>query len=154
MSEIEPLSRIRERGDPARRAGWVRVNAGNHLFDYEDWIVQVTALPGDKAQNPPGAWACRHDRTSSHHQSPIDVRRDIPPPFCSAFVLDFTRVNGSQEFSAMALVGSISQQIWDMKYRLRAPADGNMPGEPLDKTIEDTWRRVASALAAPERDPA
>ncbi len=54
----------------------------------------------------------------------------------------------------MALVGSISQQIWDMKYRLRAPADGNMPGEPLDKTIEDTWRRVASALAAPERDPA
>ena len=54
----------------------------------------------------------------------------------------------------MALVGSISQQIWDMKYRLRAPADGHMPGEPLDKTIEDTWRRVASALAAPERDPA
>ncbi|MFL5268154.1 MAG: hypothetical protein ACJ8AH_16440 [Stellaceae bacterium] len=35
----------------------------------------------------------------------------------------------------MALVGSISQQIWDMKYRLRAPADGNMPGEPLDETI-------------------
>src|SRR5262245_23834686 len=54
----------------------------------------------------------------------------------------------------MALVGSISQQVWDMKYRLRAPADGNMPGEPLDKTIEDTWRRVASALAAPERNPA
>jgi ribonucleoside-diphosphate reductase alpha chain len=54
----------------------------------------------------------------------------------------------------MALVGSISQQIWDMKYRLRAPANGRMPGEPIDKTIEDTWRRVASALAAPERDPA
>src|SRR6516164_7462986 len=65
----------------------------------------------------------------------------------------FRGVNGRQEFSAMALVGSISQQIWDMKYRLRAPADGHMPGEPLDKTIEDTWRRVASALAAPERDP-
>jgi ribonucleoside-diphosphate reductase alpha chain len=54
----------------------------------------------------------------------------------------------------MALVGSISQQIWDMKYRLRAPGNGQMPGEPLDKTIEDTWRRVATALAAPERDPA
>ena len=54
----------------------------------------------------------------------------------------------------MALVGSISQQIWDMKYRLRAPANGQTPGEPLDKTIEDTWRRVARALAAPERDPA
>jgi len=49
----------------------------------------------------------------------------------------------------MALVGSISQQIWDMKYRLRGPA-----GEVVDKTIEDTWRRVAMALAAPERDPA
>src|SRR6266478_5294883 len=49
----------------------------------------------------------------------------------------------------MALVGSISQRIWDMKYRLRGPS-----GEMLDKTIEDTWRRVATALAAPERDPA
>jgi ribonucleoside-diphosphate reductase alpha chain len=36
-----------------------------------------------------------------------------------------------------------------MKYRLRAPS-----GEALDKTIEDTWRRVATALAAPEHDPA
>jgi ribonucleoside-diphosphate reductase alpha chain len=49
----------------------------------------------------------------------------------------------------MAVVASISQQIWDMKYRLKAPS-----GEPLDKTIEDTWRRVATALAAPEHDPA
>ncbi len=48
----------------------------------------------------------------------------------------------------MAVVASISQQIWDMKYRLRSPT-----GEALDKTIEDTWRRVAIALAAPERDP-
>src|ERR1700751_171952 len=49
----------------------------------------------------------------------------------------------------MAVVASISQQIWDMKYRLRGPS-----GEVVDKTIEDTWRRVATALAAPERDPA
>src|SRR5437763_11683540 len=49
----------------------------------------------------------------------------------------------------MAIVASISQQIWDMKYRLKAPS-----GEPVDKTIEDTWRRVATACAAPERDPA
>ena len=53
----------------------------------------------------------------------------------------------------MALVGAISQRIWDMKYRLRAPGSGNVAGEPLDKTIEDTWRRVATALAAPEREP-
>jgi len=49
----------------------------------------------------------------------------------------------------MAQVAAISQQIWDMKYRLKAP-----DGTPLDKTIEDTWRRVATALAAPEAEPA
>src|SRR5215475_4843962 len=49
----------------------------------------------------------------------------------------------------MAVVASISQQIWDMKYRLRA-----VSGEVIDNTIEDTWRRVAAALAAPERDGA
>jgi ribonucleoside-diphosphate reductase alpha chain len=48
----------------------------------------------------------------------------------------------------MALVGSISQRIWDMKYRLKGPS-----GEPIDRTIEDTWRRIAQALAAPEREP-
>ena len=49
----------------------------------------------------------------------------------------------------MPSVAAISQQIWDMKYRLKS-ADG----APVDKTIEDTWRRVAAALAAPERDAA
>src|SRR5579863_5710788 len=52
----------------------------------------------------------------------------------------------------MVSIASISQQIWDMKYRLKAPAQGSVPGEPIDKTIEDTWRRVADALAAPEAD--
>jgi ribonucleoside-diphosphate reductase alpha chain len=49
----------------------------------------------------------------------------------------------------MTQVAPISQQIWDMKYRLKA-ADGTA----LDGTIEDTWRRVARTLAAPEADPA
>src|ERR1700674_1729128 len=53
----------------------------------------------------------------------------------------------------MATVASISQQIWDMKYRLRGPANGSIAGEPIDKTIEDTWRRGARAVAAPEKDP-
>ncbi len=48
----------------------------------------------------------------------------------------------------MVSVAPISQQIWDMKYRLRG-ADG----APVDKTIEDTWSRVARALAEPEKDP-
>jgi len=63
-------------------------------------------------------------------------------------------MSAKEDFTAMALVGAISQRIWDMKYRLRAPANGDIPGEPLDKTIEDTWRRVANALAASEREPA
>ncbi|TDQ81061.1 ribonucleoside-diphosphate reductase class II [Dongia mobilis] len=45
----------------------------------------------------------------------------------------------------MAQVAAISQQIWDMKYRLKA-----LDGAPVDKTIEDSWRRVADALAAAE----
>jgi ribonucleoside-diphosphate reductase alpha chain len=49
----------------------------------------------------------------------------------------------------MPSVAAISQQIWDMKYRLK-----NAKAEPVDRTIEDTWRRVAAALAAPEKDPA
>ena len=49
----------------------------------------------------------------------------------------------------MASVASISQQIWDMKYRLKTPEGGA-----VDRTIEDTWRRVATALAEPERDKA
>jgi ribonucleoside-diphosphate reductase alpha chain len=46
-------------------------------------------------------------------------------------------------------IAPISRQIWDMKYRLRAPG-----GEPLDGTVEDSWRRIARALAAPEADAA
>ncbi len=53
----------------------------------------------------------------------------------------------------MPTVASISQQIWDMKYRLKGPANGAIAGEPIDKTIEDTWRRVARAVAVPEKDP-
>ena len=45
----------------------------------------------------------------------------------------------------MAQVAAISQQIWDMKYRFKGP-----DGAPIDKTIEDSWRRVADSLAAME----
>ncbi|HTO85563.1 MAG TPA: adenosylcobalamin-dependent ribonucleoside-diphosphate reductase, partial [Methylomirabilota bacterium] len=47
----------------------------------------------------------------------------------------------------MPQVSAISQQIWDMKYRLKGPG-----GESVDRTIEDSWRRVARALAEPEAD--
>ena len=49
----------------------------------------------------------------------------------------------------MATIAAISQQIWDMKYRFKTPE-----GEPVDKTIEDTWRRIARAVAAVEKEPA
>ena len=42
----------------------------------------------------------------------------------------------------------IAEAIWDMKYRMKE-ADGT----PVDHTVEDTWRRVARALAATESDP-
>jgi ribonucleoside-diphosphate reductase alpha chain len=45
----------------------------------------------------------------------------------------------------MPQVAAISQQIWDMKYRLKT-ADG----QPVDRTIEDSWRRVAEAVAEAE----
>src|SRR5215468_12667715 len=39
----------------------------------------------------------------------------------------------------------ISEQIWDMKYRLKG-TDGSI----VDRTLEDTWARVAAAVAAAE----
>jgi len=48
----------------------------------------------------------------------------------------------------MPTVAPISQQIWDMKYRLKG-GDGHA----VDDTIEDSWTRVAGALAAAEKQP-
>ncbi|MEM8755776.1 MAG: adenosylcobalamin-dependent ribonucleoside-diphosphate reductase, partial [Pseudomonadota bacterium] len=50
---------------------------------------------------------------------------------------------------ASAFDAPIAEQIWDMKYRLKS-----QDGAPVDATIEDTWRRIAGALAAAEADPA
>ena len=47
----------------------------------------------------------------------------------------------------MTSIAPVSQQIWDMKYRLKT-ADG----EPVDRTIEESWQRVAHALAEVEKD--
>ncbi len=44
---------------------------------------------------------------------------------------------------------AIAEQIWDMKYRLKA-ADGTA----IDGSVEDTWRRIARALAEVEAEPA
>jgi ribonucleoside-diphosphate reductase alpha chain len=43
----------------------------------------------------------------------------------------------------------IAESIWDMKYRFKE-ADGT----PIDGSVEDSWRRVARALAEVEAEPA
>jgi ribonucleoside-diphosphate reductase alpha chain len=48
----------------------------------------------------------------------------------------------------MASIAAISQQIWDMKYRLKTT-----DGVAIDKTIDDTFSRVSSALAQVETNP-
>jgi ribonucleoside-diphosphate reductase alpha chain len=57
-------------------------------------------------------------------------------------------MNDSMLGTTMERIAPISRQIWDAKYRLKA-ADGT----PVDVSIEDSWRRVARALAAVEADP-
>ncbi|MCZ6453991.1 MAG: ribonucleoside-diphosphate reductase, adenosylcobalamin-dependent, partial [Alphaproteobacteria bacterium] len=41
----------------------------------------------------------------------------------------------------------IAEHIWDIKYRLK-----DADGAPVDKSVADTWRRVAKALAVDESD--
>ncbi|MBZ0095029.1 MAG: ribonucleoside-diphosphate reductase, adenosylcobalamin-dependent, partial [Sulfuricella sp.] len=42
-------------------------------------------------------------------------------------------------------ISDISSRIWDVRYRYRES------GKIIDLTVEDTWRRVARALAEAER---
>src|SRR5437868_3032714 len=42
-------------------------------------------------------------------------------------------------------MSTISHQIWDMKYRLKAT-----DGTPLDRTVEESWARIALAAAEAE----
>jgi len=50
---------------------------------------------------------------------------------------------------ASRFAAPIAEQIWDMKYRHKDAA-----GKALDATPEDSWRRVARALASNEAEPA
>src|SRR3954464_5336582 len=46
---------------------------------------------------------------------------------------------------SLSLMSDVSHQIWDMKYRLKAP-----DGTPIDHDVADSWSRVALALAQAE----
>ena len=79
-------------------------------------------------------WICRLRRSSRVPRAP-----DSDPA---------GRGRADLEGGTAGKLAPISQQIWDAKYRLKA-ADGT----PIDVTIEDSWRRVARALAAAENSP-
>jgi ribonucleoside-diphosphate reductase alpha chain len=56
---------------------------------------------------------------------------------------------GASYSSMTRFAAPIAEQIWDMKYRFKE-ADGT----PVDRSVEDSWRRIARALASVEKDPA
>ncbi len=47
-----------------------------------------------------------------------------------------------------AFAAPIAEQIWDMKYRFK-----DAEGDPIDHSVEDTWRRIARDLARVEKEP-
>jgi len=49
----------------------------------------------------------------------------------------------------MSEMSDISRQIWEMKYRY-----SDNESATVEKTVAETWSRVATALSAPEREPA
>ena len=56
------------------------------------------------------------------------------------FILLIRKTNTMSDFAA-----PISEKIWDDKYRYK-----NLSGVPIDLTVDDTWRRVAKAMASVE----
>src|SRR5216683_3257020 len=66
------------------------------------------------------------------------------PPIGTKKELD---IDGVQAYVLTMEWASVSQRIWDMKYRFR-----DVSGE-ADADLDATWWRVARALAAPESDP-
>src|SRR5438067_13737608 len=45
----------------------------------------------------------------------------------------------------MGGMDTVSHQVWDLKYRLKSP-----DGTPIDRSVEDSWARVAGAAADAE----
>ena len=79
----------------------------------------------------------------------MDMQITAPEPSpASPGLRSGRRGRADPEGGAAGKLAPISQQIWDAKYRLKAD-----DGTPIDVTIEDSWRRVARALAAAEKSP-
>ena len=68
--------------------------------------------------------------------------------FFNVYILSLSLILIKQDMYMSTFSTSIAEQIWNMKYQLK-DADGN----PVEPTVQDSWRRVAKALAEVEKDP-
>ena len=72
----------------------------------------------------------------------------IDRKFFNVYILFLSLILIKQDMYMSTFSTSIAEQIWNMKYQLK-DADGN----PVELTVQDSWRRVAKALAEVEKDP-
>ena len=112
-----------QRGDPSRTRDRARHRVG-----------PVRARPCPAGREAAPGW----DRKIIEQEPVMDMQ-----------IVETETADRTAQLSQAARIAPISLQIWDAKYRLKAP-----DGTPIDLTIEDSWRRVARALAAAEREPA
>ena len=72
----------------------------------------------------------------------------IDRKFFNVYILFLSLILIKQDMYMGTFSTSIAEQIWNMKYQLK-DADGN----PVELTVQDSWRRVAKALSEVEKDP-
>ena len=77
------------------------------------------------------------------------VNRALTPALGGRILRLWRKITQAQGFPMSHFPAPIAEQIWDMKYRLKA-ADGSA----IDRSVEDTWARIARALAEGEQEPA
>jgi ribonucleoside-diphosphate reductase alpha chain len=95
-------------------------------------------------------YTASQEHTRERVQKDVEQSNNRFPSFENPLNVD---VSHCQKLSRKALIMSrftapIAEQIWDMKYRFKE-ADGT----PIDNTVEDSWTRIAGALASVEKDP-
>lgn len=79
-------------------------------------------------------------------KNPCEIRDLLENSHCTEVVKPPFQTLGKD---APTVNDTMARQVWDMKYRLK-----KSDGTPVDKSVDDTWDRVAGALAAVEGDPA
>ncbi len=90
----------------------------------------------------------RHAVPQIANDSPFVGGCKVDPSRSRAYLGPFAP-NTSKGSAMSPFAAPIAEQIWDMKYRFKE-ADGT----PIDRTVQDSWHRIAGALAAVEKNPA